>query len=295
MKRIESNFLSKGTQCAGWLYLPDDVSKPPVVIMAHGLAAERTFRLPAFVERFAEKRMAAFLFDYRNFGDSDGTPRNLVSPARHVQDWEAAIFHVSHLKDINTEKIALWGTSFSGGHVLVAAAKNPQISAVVAQVPFVDGFSTALRFDFKYLSLAIFNSIRDVLSILTRRRPHCVPVVADPGTFALLNTPESKPGYMAIIPAHSTWRNECPARILLTLPFYRPISYARKINSPVLIICAQKDSLISSEDVEKTAQMIKNVELFSLPLGHFEVYIGDAFERVVEIETNFLHQHLCKS
>ena len=94
-----------------------------MVIMAHGFGAERTFGLPAYAERFLQRGMAAFLFDYRNFGDSDGEPRNLVSNHRHIKDWEAAVAHVRGLPDIDTEKIALWGSSYSGGHVIVTAGE----------------------------------------------------------------------------------------------------------------------------------------------------------------------------
>lgn len=99
MKRIDSDFLSDGTSCVGWLYLPDHISQPPVVIMAHGIAAERTFGLPDFAERFVERGLGVFIFDYRNFGDSDGQPRNLVNPYRHVHYWEAATSHVQTLRE----------------------------------------------------------------------------------------------------------------------------------------------------------------------------------------------------
>jgi len=87
--RTDSYFYSNRTRCFGWLYTPKSIEKPPVVIMAHGFAAEMIFGLPSFAKRFVEKDIAVFLFDYRNFGRSHGKPRNLVSPHRHIQDWQA--------------------------------------------------------------------------------------------------------------------------------------------------------------------------------------------------------------
>ena len=110
----ESTFLSHGIRCQGTFLLPHSESPQPVVVMAHGLAAERNFRLPAYAERFAAAGLAVFYFDYRNFGDSHGNPRNLVSPFRHVQDWLAAIEHVRTLPAINANRIGLWGSSFGG-------------------------------------------------------------------------------------------------------------------------------------------------------------------------------------
>ena len=110
--------------------------------MAHGFAGDRTFGLESFAERFASEGIAVFVFDYRNFGDSDGEPRNLVDPFRHLADWKATIAHVRSLKTVDGNRIGLWGSSFSGGHVIMAAASDTTIRAISAQVPFVDPIST---------------------------------------------------------------------------------------------------------------------------------------------------------
>jgi dienelactone hydrolase len=292
MKHLESDFTSRGLRCSGWLFLPDGISEPPVVVMAHGIAAQKDFGLQLYAERFANKGMAAYVFDYRNFGSSEGEPRNWVSPLRHLQDWQAAITHVRGLKSINANKIALWGTSFSGGHVLVTAAKTSGISAVVAQVPFVDGISTTMMVKPRFQIEGTIHGIRDVLRMVTFRPPHTVPVVADPDRFALMNTPDAKEGFLSLLPKETAWKNEVPARICMTITMYRPIMYARKITCPVLIIYAQKDSLIAAKVVEKTASRIRNVEVVSLPVSHFEVYTGELFEQLVEKQAQFLSRYL---
>ena len=290
--REDSDFTSRGTRCAGWLYRPEGVSRPPIVIMAHGFGAERTFGLPAYAERFLERGMAAFLFDYRNFGDSDGEPRNLVSNHRHIKDWEAAVAHVRGLPDIDKDKIALWGSSYSGGHVIVTAANDPDIAVIVSQVPFVDGLTTAYQTGLKHAMQASVASLKDVVRMITGKDPYYVPVVSDPSVFGLMNTPESKPGYLAIVPEDSEWRNECPARAVLELLFYRPLSYAGKVKCPALVIMGEKDSLIYPRSVEKTASRMREVTLIHLDVGHFDVYVGDVFEKVVGIEADFFSRHL---
>jgi pimeloyl-ACP methyl ester carboxylesterase len=97
---------------------------------------------------------------------------------------------------------------------------------------------------------------------------------------------------MSILPPNQVMKNFAPARIALTLPLYRPINYAAKIPCPVMIVRAEKDSLIPPEAVEKTAAKIKNVKLVSLPVGHFEVYTGELFEKVSALEAEFLAQYL---
>lgn len=290
MRRVESDFVSGGLKCAGWLYLPE-AKKPPVVVMAHGFAAERSFRLTVFAERFCSEGMAVFLFDYRHFGNSEGRPRNLVSVKKQLEDWRAALKHVRSLKEVNGEKVALWGTSFSGGHVLVTAAQDQKVSAVVAQVPFVDGLATASLLGLKFIMKAAFHGTADILASLIGKVHH-VPVVADPDEFAVMNTPGSREGYLSLIPEDSSWKNECPARILLSIPFYRPVRYAPRIKCPVLIIYAENDTLIPPEAVRKTASKIRNVKAECFDVGHFDVYFDPVFSEATKIEAEFLKENL---
>ncbi len=290
--RTDSDFSSRGTRCAGWLYMPEAVQEPPVVIMAHGFAAERTFRLPAYAEKFVGRGLGVFLFDYRNFGGSDGEPRNLVNPWRHVQDWHAAIAHVSRLQNIRTEKIALWGSSFSGGHVAVVAAKQPGIAAIVSQVPFVDGTSTLNTLGLAYTARALAAGCRDLGRMLTSRPPYRVPVVESPDKFGIMNRPDSRPGYLAIVPEGSSWKNECPARIMLGATFYRPVSFAGRVKCPAFVLLAEKDSLIPARAVERFAGKMPRAELVRVPYGHFDVYLGDPFEETSTLEADFLERHL---
>lgn len=290
--RTDSDFASGGTKCAGWLYLPKGIASPPVVVMAHGFAAEKAFRLPAFAERFAAEGMAVFLFDYRCFGGSDGQPRNLVNPYRHIEDWKAAVAHVRTLPGVGHTRMALWGVSFSGGHVMVAASRDPGISAIVSQVPFVDSIPVLRGMGLRQVIRGSVAASRDLLRMITFRGPHCVPVVGDPGTTACLTAPGFRPGYLSIIPEGCAWKNECPARIGFTMPAYRPTAAAGKVKCPALIVMGEKDSLIPPASVEKAASKMARAELVRLPVGHFEPYDGGWFEKTVDLETRFLKKHL---
>ena len=293
-KRVDSDFLSKGQKCGGWLYLPTEViSKAPVVIMAHGFAAERTFRLPAFAERFAERGIAVFLFDFRNIGSSEGKPRNLVSITRQLQDWKAAITHVRSLPLIDSSKVALWGSSYSGGEVITVAARDPKIAAIITQVPYVDPISSSLRMGVRSTLPAFPALLHDFVRMMTRRKPYLIPVVGDPGTAAVMNSPEAKPGYLSMIPEGSTWKNETPVRSMLGPLFHLPpIISAKKVKCPTLIIIAEKDSVISPRALERTASRMEKAITARFPVGHFGVYSGETFEKVVQLEADFLVKHL---
>lgn len=292
MKRIDSDFMSNGLKCSAWLYLPDGKEKPPVIIMAHGLSGQKDFGLQNYAEYFAGHGMAALVFDYRNFGDSQGEPRNLVNPWRQLQDWRSAISHVKNLDAVDGNRLALWGTSFSGGHVLVTAAKERGIKAIVAQVPFVDGMSSTMQFPVSYQVQGVVHGLRDLFNMIRGKAPHTVPAVGQPGAFALMNTPECMQGYYSLVPEDTTWKNEVPARFTLMVSAYRPTMYARRITSPVFIMYAKKDSLIPYKAVERMGRKIPRAEVVGLDVGHFEIYNGELFKMAVKKQAEFLKRNL---
>jgi pimeloyl-ACP methyl ester carboxylesterase len=289
--RTRSDFMSQGVRCAADLYLPTAVDKPPIVIMAHGLGAERSFGLPPYAEYFANEGMAVFLFDYRCFGDSDGEPRQLVHPKHHVQDWQAAMQHVRSLSDLDTRRIALWGSSYSGGHVIVTAAKESDIGAIVSQIPAVDSFQYLRDMGLGFILKAIVHGIYDMLRMVIGLSSHDVPLVGKPKEFAVLNSPDAYDGYMLLVPEGSAWENKIPARLALTAP-YRPITSAAKVTCPALVVIAEKDSITPASLQEKMADRMPKAEVVKYPIGHFDIYLGNEFEEAVATQAAFLKKHL---
>ena len=92
MGRSDVEFNAEGTILRGWLYLPDGASdRVPGVVMAHGLSAVKEMYLDAFAEVFAAAGLAVLVFDNRNFGASDGEPRQEIDPWAQVRDYRHAI------------------------------------------------------------------------------------------------------------------------------------------------------------------------------------------------------------
>ena len=286
--KIDSDFISRGERCSGWLFLPEHAENPPIVIMGHGFAAEKTFRLPAFAQCFVENGMAVFMFDYRTFGQSGGEPRNYVNPFHHGQDWDAAISHVKQLQGIDTSRIALWGSSFAGGHVIYAAARREDITAIVSQVPFVDGIASMIMARPLDLVKATLAGIWDIIKTAVFKSPYYIKAVGKPGEFAVMNTEESWKGYTGLIPEDSTWENKVCAKVLLMVPLYSPLLKATKVRCPALVVAAEKDSLIPVKAVRWTAGRLKKGELLVLECNHFEPYYGEWFEKIAAAETAFL-------
>jgi len=129
--RRDVEFKSGGITCRAWAYAPAGHTEPaapsiaaPCIVMAHGLGGTRDAALEPYAERFAQAGFHVLLFDYRHLGASDGEPRQLISIARQVDDWAAAIAYARSMPGVDPARIALWGCSLSGGHVLMAAARD---------------------------------------------------------------------------------------------------------------------------------------------------------------------------
>lgn len=296
--RLDKTFVSHGDKLKAWLYLPKGVSKPPVVVMAHGFGGQRWMRLPAYAEHFAKMGMAVFVFDYRGFNDSEGKPRNYVNPKRHLQDWEAAIAYVKTIDVVDSGRMALWGTSFSGGHVIVEAAKHPEVRAVVSQVPFTDGMSTNWYYMKNTPMFAVkgfFHGMGDVIASIVGKR-HNVRIAGKPGeAFAMMCQPDTMSGLTKLLDGHENdfeKNNFCPANIVFTLGMYRPIKYAKDVQCPALIIGAETDTLFPPTGPKKMADKMKNARYISMPMNHFEPYVGEPFEKLVVIMGDFLKTNL---
>ena len=191
-----------------------------------------------------------------------------------------------------TERSATAGTSYSGGHCIVCAAQDAKLSAISAQVPFLDPFSSIAHVGVPHLLWATPHGILDVIKSALGRSPHYVKLAANPGSFAAMNTPESLPGLLSIIPGEAKWDNKVCARILFKFPMYRPLSFASGVKCPALLMLAEKDSLVVPDVVRKAARRMSNAQVISYPFGHFDIYHGSGFEDAIAKQTNFLLQHL---
>ena len=135
-----------GVTLRGWLYRPEEGSGPfPAVVMAHGFSATKEMHLDDFAEVFAAAGLAVLVYDNRNLGASDGEPRGELDPWQQIRDYRTAITWLSHRDEIDASRIGVWGSSYSGGHVLVVAAQDRRVKAVVAQVPLISGYENARR------------------------------------------------------------------------------------------------------------------------------------------------------
>jgi dienelactone hydrolase len=289
-ERADVTFDSGGERCAAWLYRPEEARA--CVVLAHGWTGVREQRLDAFAERFASAGLAALVFDYRHFGASGGKPRSLLDIPRQLADWRAAVAHARGLAGIDPGLIGLWGSSFSGGHVIEVAAQEPQIGAVVAQVPFVDGLANLLRLGPRHTLRLTLEGLRDQAGALAGRPPRMVASVGPPGSTAVMNSPDAESGFRALNPPGLAWPNEATARATLRVGTYRPTRKIARVGCPILFVLADDDVITPPDLAAKAAAQAPRAEVRQYPGGHFDPYVGELFERVVADETQFLVRHL---
>lgn len=145
--RKDVEFLSSGVVLRAWHYQPHKRAREPnpCVVMAHGLNGTRTASLEPFADTFVGAGLDVLLFDYAHYGDSDGEPRQVFSVSGQLQNWADAIAYARKIDGVDPERIALWGTSMSGGHVIVAGARDGKVAAISAQGPMMDGWLSFMK------------------------------------------------------------------------------------------------------------------------------------------------------
>ena len=278
----------KGTRCAAWHYRPDGPGNVPCVVIGHGFDGVREQRLDAYGERFAAAGLAALVFDYRHFGSSEGMPRQLVDNKCQLEDWRAAIARARQLDQVDPERIALWGTSTSGGHVVQLAAEDGQIAAVIAQVPLADGIAQLRSTPIGQTLRLLWAALKDRIGAAFGKDPLMVPAVGRPGALAAVTSPDALTGLDRITPAETTFVNAVAARFALGTTFYRPGRRARDVRCPLLVCIADGDRLIPAKPALAMVEAAERGELRRYPFGHYAMYVGDGFERAVRDQTAFL-------
>lgn len=168
----------------GWLYpsqLFSPSSKPgPAIVLAHGLGGTKEFKLDVYANEFNLMGYTCVVFDYRFSGDSDGLPRGLIDWDEQQKDWKTAIEYTRQLDNVDPDQIGLFGTSFSGGHVIQLAATDKRIKAVISQCPFTSGLWSSLQHSFMTLFRLAGLGLLDTL-VGSKKNPITVALTGQPG------------------------------------------------------------------------------------------------------------------
>jgi len=270
----------------------------PVVVMAHGLSMTRDSGLAPYAERFAAAGMHVVVFDYRCFGDSEGTPRDLVSVHQQVADYHAALAFARSLPGVDRERVALWGTSYSGGIATQCAYEDGGVQALVVQVPNLDNAATGWFMALHLTRTAPLRglwlcaqAVRDTAAGWFGRAPVYVQALGAVGAGAAYENDESMANVEKM--RGPSWHNRLALRDFTRLPLFRPIKHAKELPCRVHIVAVDRDDLTPVGPALRLAELLgERAELHRYPVGHFGVYTGALFEDVVAKQTDFLVREL---
>jgi dienelactone hydrolase len=138
-------FLSGNILIRGWIRLPTGSGPHPLVVLAHGMGGLKEWTIPDVATALVDAGIAALAFDYRNFGDSDGMPRDEIDHCGQIEDFRSAISFATTLAEVDPERIGIWGTSLGGRNVLAVAALDRRVKCVLSQVPALFKGTPAMR------------------------------------------------------------------------------------------------------------------------------------------------------
>ena len=264
---------------------PADTSESPIIILCHGFCGIQEVILPDFADRFVAAGYTVITFDYRGFGSSFGE-RGRLAPAMQIQDIVSVIGWAKAEYGCEQGRIGLWGTSLGGCHVIAAAANNPDIGCVIAQLPFADGEELVLG----TLSLAERADFTATLKKMEEKRSSTGKELFV-GITRVLSDDESKAFFEATKEQFPAIDVKIPFLTVLETINYKPKSFAAAVSCPVLVVVAGKDTVNSPEQgvalYEAIGASRKSLHI-EQGARHYDIYSGVHFEMIVARETELV-------
>lgn len=264
--RAGVRFSPNGIELDGYVYRPAGAGPHPCVVMSHGFGGLKDMSIDASAERFAAAGYACLLYDHRNFGPSGGEVRQEIDPWEQVKDMRGSITFAQTLDGIAPERVALWGTSYSGGEAIVVGAVDRRVKAVIAQVPFISGSRTVERMVPVPLLPAVLQHIyADKLARWRGGVPACQPISQE-GTEG--NEWAKRAG------AGTLYRNEITVQTLDHTLYFEPIDFIQRVApTPLLMLVATRDTRTPLDlQLEAFEKAREPKELVWLEGGHYDPY-----------------------
>ena len=245
--------------------------------MAHGYSGVKEQYLDNFASKFADAGFVVLVFDYRYFGASEGDPRQQLLWYEQIIDYRNAITWVSMQPEVDGARIGVWGTSYSGGHVLQVAACDKRVKAVVAQVPAVGAWES-------YFAQLPSEQIAQISAVHAAARAERMktgtilyaPVVAPPGQPGVMTAPGAYEFFTASARNAPRWENRVTVESLETGMYYDPTEFIELIAPVPLLMIIADDDVVTPTAVQKKAfeRAREPKSLIVVPGQHFDPYVG---------------------
>ena len=271
------------------------------IVMAGGTGVTKEPASDPFAPHFHSAGFSVLAFDFRRLGESGGSPRQVVEVGAQLDDYRAAIAFAVTLPEVDPARIAIWGSSLAGGHVLRVAAREPRLAAAIAQAPLADGPAIApkaIRAMTPGAALRLhLRAAGDLVGRrVLRRRPVLIPLAGPRGTVASITTPDGGRGGQALDPdgRYRDWDQTVAAASALRIAFYRPGRTASRIACPLLVVVFDDDQTVLTSPAVKAARRAPLGDLVRLPGDHYAAF-ERTHEATLNAEIGFLRRHLLES
>lgn len=293
-------FESEDEILRGRLYLPDGEPPFPAVAMAHGTSATITMGIDHYAEAFAANGIAALLYDHRNFGISDGEPRQQINPWLQARGYRSALDFLSAHRLIDPARLGVWGDSFSSGVVLLVAACDQRARVVVAQCPACGPALPQPDVDGSRFSRMRATFLEGDIRPTPETTVGPLPVVSTDqvGSPSLLKPVSAFRWFIEYGGRHgSRWQN-LVTRVSPPVPeAYHPGLCAPHVTVPTLALIAPDDEMEGANPVVSRAafeSIAGTVEIVDIDGGHFGLlfYPSREFEFASAAQMRFIQAHL---
>lgn len=118
---------------AGNLFVPKDLkpgNKSAAIIVGHPMGAVKEQSSNMYAQKLAEQGFVTLAIDLSFWGESDGQPRNAVSPEIYAEDFSAAVDYLGTQTFVDRNRIGVLGICGSGSFVISAAKIDPRMKAI---------------------------------------------------------------------------------------------------------------------------------------------------------------------
>jgi pimeloyl-ACP methyl ester carboxylesterase len=287
--REEVGFVgADGARIDACLYRPDPhIATGTTIVMAHGIGGIKSAGLAPIAERFARAGHTCVVFDYRHFGASEGSPRELLRIRAERDDYRAALQFARQLPE--TLRTVVWGCSFAGLHATWYAVNDERLAAAIAVCPLVDGAHATFSMPSRLSARLMAAGLADLLGSMARRPPRYVPISVPAGAFGVLPAPDSLDGRAILAPVDgANWPNRVTARSLLGIAFCRPSRRLGRAHCPVLLVVPDNDTAVPTGAAVRAAKF-PQVTVIRTHGGHYDGYpLGRDYEHAITAQLDFL-------
>jgi len=292
MNQNPIGFQSSGLTIRGYWCQPEVKQKSPLIIIAPGFGSTIEHTALKFAQAFCENGYNALVYDQPNFGYSDSLVPQEVDPQLQLRAYRDAITFGHTLgNSVDSSRIALWGSSFCGGHAINSAAFDRRVKCVVSQVPSIDGFQHSLRRTrpsdqamqlqrFYDDRLARFNGV-------------------EPKTVKLVSSDMAEP---VVFPGRDAYEYYTAPKDFINYVTVRSLEYSREYRpglnieliapTPLLMIVADQDTVTPTDIALGAYENAREPKrLVMLEGGHFSPY-SVHFDRVISESTAWFKEYL---